>query len=266
MDLNDAVGMVAPSGPDAVTPDLSEVQQQEPDVPALDVDVVGPVQMHALPARTAVMHNVTVGTTATQIVGRDQRRGRLLLWAYPAVDDTPSTVVDNETITTTGTSSAITAPDADTFSLAVQIDNTVGTTPTMDIDVEWSDDGGTTWFAAEGDTDDLTQVTTTDTNVVVTLTRRAPHYRLAYTVGGTDSPSYDVTATTYAPGSGDVATYFVGTRDDEVQSGTAAKVVAAAPGAVVLPQVLELRHCEPVYVKASSGTVDVQYIAEQWAD
>lgn len=266
MDLDDAVGMVAPDGPEGVTPDLDEVQQTDPQVPALDVDVIGPVQAHALPARTCVMHNVTVGATATQILGRDLRRGRVLLWAYPVVDDTPSTVVDDETVTATGTSSAIAAPDAGKFSLALQVDNTAGTTPTLDVDVEWSGDGGTTWFVAEGDTDDFAQFTTTDTNVVATLTRRAPHYRLAYTVGGTDSPSYDVTATAYAPGSGDVATYFVGTRDDEVQSGTAAKVVAAAPGAPVLPQVLELRHCEAVYVKASSGSVDVQYVAEQWAD
>ena len=262
MDLEDAM---APTGTDAVTPDLAEVQQQDPDVPALDVDVIGPVQTHQLPARTCVMHNVTVGTTATQILGRDQRRGRVLLWAYPVTDDTPETVVDDETVTATGASSAIQAPDSGTFSLALRVDNTAGTTPTLDVDVEWSDDGGTTWFVAEGDTDDFTQVTTTDANLVATLTRRAPHYRLAYTVGGTD-PSYDVTATQYAPGASDVATYYVGTRDDEVQSETAAKVVAAAPGACVLPQVLELRHCEPVYVKASTGTVDVQYVAEQWAD
>lgn len=248
------------------TPDLDEVQQFEPEASCLDVDVKGPVRTHALPARTAIAHNVTVGTTATQILGADQRRGRVQLWAYPVTDDTPETVIDDATISATSNSAAIAAPDADTFSLALQVDNTAGTSPTLDIDVEWSDDGGSTWFTAEGDTDDFTQVDSTDTNVVATLTRRAPHYRLAYTIGGTDSPSYDITATQYAPGAGAVALYYVGTRRDEVESGTAAKVLAAAAGAAVPPQLLDLRHCEALWVKAATGTVDVQFIAEQWAD
>ncbi|MFE9102953.1 hypothetical protein [Actinomadura geliboluensis] len=149
MDLmNDAVGMVAPAGHEGVTPDLDEMQQTDPQVPALDVDVVGPVQTHALPARTSVMHNVTVGTATTQILGRDLRRGRVLLWAYASA----------------------------------------------------------------------------------------------------------------------AALYYVGTRDDEVTSGTSAKLVAVKNDGSALPHVLELRHCEPVYVKASTGTVDVQYVMEQWAD
>lgn len=262
MDLDDAAAMLAPDDQDGVTPDLDELQQDDPAAPALDVDVVGPVRAHALPARTSVMHGVTVGTTATQILGRDLRRSRVLIWGLPVVD-APETVIDAAEVTATGTSAAIEAPDAGTFTLALQVDNTSGTTPTLDVDVEWSGDG-TTWFVAEGDTDDFAQVTTTDVNVVATLTRRAPYYRLAYTVGGTDDPSYTVTATQYAPG--DVAVIYVGTRDDEVTSGTAAKIIAAAPGACVLPQVLELRHCEAVYVKAAAGSVDVQYVAEQWAD
>lgn len=145
--MDSALGMVAP-GSEGVTPNLDEVQQTEPDAPALDVDVVGPVQTHALPARTSVMHNVTVGTATTQILGRDLRRGRVLLWAYASA----------------------------------------------------------------------------------------------------------------------AALYYVGTRDDEVTSGTSAKLVAVKNDGSALPHVLELRHCEPVYVKASTGTVDVQYVMEQWAD
>ncbi|WP_433478152.1 hypothetical protein ACQPZP_14625 [Spirillospora sp. CA-142024] len=135
-------------GPADVTPDLDELQQQDPEVPALDVDVVGPVQVHPLPARTCVMHNVTVGTAATQILGRDPRRGRVMLWGYAS----------------------------------------------------------------------------------------------------------------------SAALFYVGTRDDEVTAGTAAKLVAVKNDATALPQVLELRHCEALYVKAGTGTVDVQYVAEQWAD
>ncbi len=80
MDLEDAAAMVAPTGPQGVTPDLDELQQQDPAVPALDVEVVAPVQTHALPARTAIMHNVVIGTNVTQLFGQDLRRGRVLLW------------------------------------------------------------------------------------------------------------------------------------------------------------------------------------------
>jgi hypothetical protein len=236
------------------TPVLDEVQQFEPAAECLDVNVEGPVRTHALPARHAVAHNITVTTTATQVLGKDQRRARVLIWG--SLSANADTVVDAAEVTATSNSSAIAAPDAATFTLGLQVDNTAGTTPTLDVDVEWSLDGGTTWFTAEGDTDDFTQVTTTDTNLVATLTRRAPHYRLAYTVAGTDSPSYTVTATQYAPDA--TAEFYLGTRDDEVQSGTAALVRTG--------ERLELLNAEPVYVKAASGTVVISFVAEHWAD
>lgn len=133
---------------DGLTPDLDEVQQHEPVAAVLDVDVKGPVQAHALPARHAVMHSTSVGTGTVQLLGRDQRRGRVLLWAHAAA-------------------------------------------------------GG-----------------------------------LVY----------------------------VGTRDDEVTAGTAAVLVAGPDDGTAAPMVVELRHCEPVYVRAASGSVTVSFVAEQWAD
>lgn len=78
--------MTEPDGyeEDQAVPVLDELQQWEPDAAVLDVDVKGPVQVHPLPARVAVMHTVQVGTTATQIFGRDLRRSRALLWATAA--------------------------------------------------------------------------------------------------------------------------------------------------------------------------------------
>lgn len=134
---------------DAITPDLDEVEQLEPEAACLDVDVRGPVRVHALPSRHAIMHQVTVGTTPVQIMGRDLRRARVLLWAV-----------------------------------------------------------------AEA-----------------------------------------------------AAAYYVGTRDDETAAGTAAAALAAADdGSGGAPMVLELRHSEPLYVRAVTGTVTVSFVVEQWAD
>ena len=69
---------------DEAVPELDEVQQWEPEASVLDVDVRGPVQVHQLPARIAVMHSVVVDTTPTQLFGRDLRRARALVWATAA--------------------------------------------------------------------------------------------------------------------------------------------------------------------------------------
>ncbi|WP_301177239.1 hypothetical protein [Actinomadura geliboluensis] len=148
MDLDDVKGMVAPTGPDAVTPDLGEVQQQDPQVPALDVDVIAPVQVHALPARTAIMHNVVVSTKVTQLFGQDLRRGRVLLWGV-----------------------------ADAAAL-----------------------------------------------------------------------------------------FHVGSRPDEVEQGTCARILAGQTDGTIAAQVLELKHCEGIWAKADSSVVRVSFVLEQWAD
>ena len=72
------------------TPDLDDLQQEnEPDaiisVP-VRVESIGPVQVHHLPARDAVMRSTTMPTgTMQQLVGGNLRRSRFLMWATAEV-------------------------------------------------------------------------------------------------------------------------------------------------------------------------------------
>lgn len=68
-----------------------------------------------------------------------------------------------------------------------------GTTPTLDISVEWSMDGTNYSPAATPDT--FTQITTT-TSVVKTFTTKGPLYRIVYAIGGT-TPSFTFSVRTY---------------------------------------------------------------------
>jgi hypothetical protein len=128
---------------------VDELQQHADDeVPALRVVLDGPAAVHELPARTAIMHQVTVGTSAVELFSRDLRRARALVWAH-----------------------------ADTAALIS-----------------------------------------------------------------------------------------VGTRQDEVQESTCAQLLAGQDDGTVAAQVLELKHCEPVWAKTATGTATVSYVLEQWAD
>ncbi len=263
MDLDDAMGMVAPTGPDAVTPDLDEMQQQDPAVPALDVDVIGPVQVHALPARTGVMHNVTVGDTATQILGRDLRRGRVLIWAasgagqsvaaYDTGDVDASSSVGDELVTIAAASLPAGRYRVDVHSLL-----SAATTPAAR-DVLAVAVGGTAVARL------------LSYNAVQSSSAYQPKqpFTLEVEVDGTQSiavvvavaetstnvQTFDVTLTATPLAA---AGFYLGTRGDEVQAGTAALVPAGRP--------LELKHCEALYAKAAAGTVNLSFVAEQWAD
>lgn len=74
------------------TPDLDDLQQQEEDDTGIIVPVrvreIGPVSVHNLPARDAVMRCATaVGSAGPmQLVGRDLRRSRILVWAHGEAD------------------------------------------------------------------------------------------------------------------------------------------------------------------------------------
>jgi hypothetical protein len=70
--------------PDQIQPDLSEVQQEESDAPALmDHPVLvrqdGPVLVHDLPSRVGVMRSITLGTTPEQVLMPDRRRKAAVL-------------------------------------------------------------------------------------------------------------------------------------------------------------------------------------------
>lgn len=77
---------------EASTPDLDDVQQlEEPERPInvpVRVTEMPPVRTQALPARDAVMRNATAvgGAGPMQLVGRDLRRSRILVWAHGEAD------------------------------------------------------------------------------------------------------------------------------------------------------------------------------------
>lgn len=65
------------------TPDLDDVQQQEPEEctgPPVPVVIEGPVRILTLPTRTASMRSINV-TTAETICGEDSRRASVTLYA-----------------------------------------------------------------------------------------------------------------------------------------------------------------------------------------
>lgn len=74
------------------TPDLDDLQQNNEHDGAIVVPVrvtdMGPVQVHSLPARDAVMRSVTAvaGGSVMQLVGRDLRRSRIQVWAHGEAD------------------------------------------------------------------------------------------------------------------------------------------------------------------------------------
>lgn len=71
-----------------------------------------------------------------------------------------------------------------------------GTTPTLDLSVEWSMDG--TNFAPGQPADTFTQITATG-SAVKSFAIKAPFFRLVWAIGGT-TPSFTFDATRYAVG------------------------------------------------------------------
>lgn len=67
-----------------------------------------------------------------------------------------------------------------------------GTTPSLTLSVEWSPDGGVTWFPAE--TPDAFTAITAVGNRCKTFTVKSPQFRLAWLVSGT-TPSFTFTVT-----------------------------------------------------------------------
>jgi len=89
--------------------------------------------------------------------------------------------------TANGNGQAIVDSDrGDTLSLLVDVSASSGTTPTLDLSVQWSFDG-IAWATAETP-DSFTQITGTGTKVK-TFTVKAPHYRVVWVITGT-TPSF----------------------------------------------------------------------------
>lgn len=100
---------------------------------------------------------------------------------------TPREVVASAARTATGQSSTISAPSARAVSLLADITVVSGTTPSLTLSVEWSSDGGTTYFSA--DPADAFAAITAAAKKVKRFDAKAPHYRIVWTITGT-TPSF----------------------------------------------------------------------------
>src|SRR5260370_9374839 len=97
--------------------------------------------------------------------------------------NSPVAVEASSAKTATGNSAAaITIDDPGSqLALLVNVSAVSGPTPTLDLKVQWSHDGGTTWADAEP-IDSLTHITAPK-EVGKIIARKAPHVRLFWPVG-----------------------------------------------------------------------------------
>lgn len=104
----------------------------------------------------------------------------------------PSQFVPAAARTTSGQSDPVTVdPRAARIALAVDVTAVSGTSPTMDLAVEWSFDGNT-WFPADS-ADSFTQITAA-AKAVKSFAPKASQARLVWTIAGT-TPSFTFSAT-----------------------------------------------------------------------
>ncbi len=90
---------------------------------------------------------------------------------------------------TTLTSGLLVPHGASKLGLFINVTAASGGSPTLDIDVEWSSDGGTTWFDNDP-VDEISQLTAIST-LAKQFTVLAPDYRLQLELAGT-TPSFTV--------------------------------------------------------------------------
>lgn len=85
-------------------------------------------------------------------------------------------------------------PDPNNLSVNVNVTAATGTTPSLTIEVQWSQDGTT--FASAATPDVFTAITATGA-VVKSFQAKGRYARLKYTITGT-TPSFTATVTAYA--------------------------------------------------------------------
>lgn len=79
------------------------------------------------------------------------------------------------------------ASDQNVLNVTANVTAVSGTTPSMTLSMQWSDDSGTTWFNADP-ADAFTAITATG-QVVKQFTIKAPAFRVKWTITGT-TPSF----------------------------------------------------------------------------
>lgn len=99
-------------------------------------------------------------------------------------------IVTSAARTTSSNSSTLVVADRHKYlNVFVNVTAQSGTTPTMDLRIDWSLDG-TTWYNVA---DTFTQIGAVTGAFFKQLIVKAPYYRLVWTLGGT-TPSYTFTS------------------------------------------------------------------------
>lgn len=128
--------------------------------------------------------------SATQTFS-DGNRSDLQLNSHGIVfSDVTSTDVTG-TFTSTGTTSAIDGSGYGTISFTADVSAASGTTPTLDIELQESQDGSADWASSMG----VNRFTATGSQFVPALKLSARYYRFQYTIGGS-TPSFTFTVKT----------------------------------------------------------------------
>lgn len=103
---------------------------------------------------------------------------------------TTATVLASAARTTTGQSSAFSVGDGGTLAVLVDVTAVSGTSPSLTVNVEWSNDGAT-WF--QGDPADSFTALTAAGKKAKSFTVKGLNARLNYTISGT-GPSFTFAA------------------------------------------------------------------------
>lgn len=103
------------------------------------------------------------------------------------------TILPSAARTTSGNQSVAVDDLGNNVAVQVSVTAASGTTPTLDISLEWSMEGSIWSPAATPDT--FASITAT-TSVVKTFVTKGPFYRIVYTIGGT-TPSFTFSVRSY---------------------------------------------------------------------
>lgn len=104
----------------------------------------------------------------------------------------PFTLVPSAARTTSGNSGPLSLADAATVDLQVTVSAVSGTTPSLALSVQWSDDG-TNFGAPDGGGDTFTAITAAGT-VVKQLQAKGLYMQIVWTITGT-TPSFTFAVT-----------------------------------------------------------------------
>lgn len=106
------------------------------------------------------------------------------------------TIVASAARTTSTNSSAFAPTKNREVNLMVSVTAVSGTNPTLDVSVEWSPDGSA-WYVADT-ADTFTQITAAR-KTTKQFTCKGPNLRVAWTIGGTSTPTFTFSVTAHTP-------------------------------------------------------------------